>query len=300
MFNLDINQAVKVADKFMVRLNYGEYSIGENHTTLHISSTIMVGSIDNIAQLMPVQPVLKHYLFDGNMVSIAEYEVVRKEVDAIAAAHTDEFDEMEFSNLDEEFAYRKKLEFLHKHTPVYENQEAIPVSVKITVVGELEDTGSKFIESSLHIGKVSYGSGAYRVLVSGIAKDEFLKVKAEYPDVKIEDTTHSNIRFAKINENYIFSNMDDVTDSGKFKITTTLSAAKEAESEVRKMIRDRMMVFISPAKLNEKNAATVMKALLAILNSMRSIEATKRTVNSRSNALNLINKLINELREIVE
>lgn len=115
-------------------------------------------------------------------------------------------------NLDQEYQLRSALtEFDNAWRKLPREYVVTREPVELAVIGSMEDTGSKFIETPLSVGKCTWNtqSGFYRVDASAVAADEANIYLSNCHDDNFENSTHSNILFLKYRNKYVFPSSEE-------------------------------------------------------------------------------------------
>lgn len=305
--DLQTNKAVQLDnDMFVVQLNRGEYVINgkEVQHTIY-EGQVVVDSIDDIVRIVHVPGEVVHYKnkFDESMLSVAEYTALVQEISDIAeqyqASDDDGDDDIIFPSLEIEFEYMKKQRHRESFIAVRDVDTKRHEQVVIDVVGSAVATGSEFIETPFVYGRVSFASNGsiFRVNASAVAADEFNNSKALYPTVKFENSTHSNIRFAKGNDNFIFNDKMTGVTEGQTRLFTDLNAAKEFESEIRNLISSKMRHAFAPTTIT-KDIVTSSKLLYSI-ESISNIVASLQVKVVSDNSHREVKRQIAKLYEMI-
>ena len=235
------------------------------------------------------------------LVSIADRDALAVYVVAEADDFYDEdSDEYNFPDLDTEFEFRKMQAQLNSYVAVRADDITTLESVEVTVVGTAVDTGSQFIETPFQYGTVSFsGRGVFRVNLSAIAFDELRRAKLVYTDAKFDNSTHSNIRFAQVNGNYLFSNETLGAGENQVRIFGSLEEAQAMEKEVREGISNILRHKLAPVAMTQ-NVLTinnVMNELEAIKRIVNSIDPKSKSYNDHARARTQLNELVAKLYE---
>ncbi len=174
-------------------------------------------------------------------------------------------------------------------------------SVEITVVGTAVDTGSPFIETPFQYGTVSFsGRGVFRVNLSAIALDEFNRAKPVYTNSKFDNATHSNIRYAQVNGNYLFN--DDVLGAkeNQVRIFGSLKEAQAMEKEVREGISNILRHTLAPVAMTQNvlTVNNVMNELEAIRSNVKRIDPKTKSYNDHARAMKQLSELVAKLMKV--
>lgn len=295
---LQDRQAVKVGEKYLVCLKYTYgFEIVVDGKLITIPQTpFLVDRIDNFQYRSASKPKIIHYIDPETqaIISHGDLSEVRNQY------YNKNLGEYMYPTLEVEFEHRKKLEKLKAYTPVYEDIDPYEYTkIEFTVVGEMIDTGSDFIQSALSVGLKSFSGENYMFRLDGmsVAMDEILKFKDKYP---VDIPTHSGLRYAKVGGTYLFRDGEFWWMNSSTRMTTTLQQAKDLEASIRKAVRDRVNITQNvdiPSKIAYN---TLYSNLRNIQLQVMSISAMKNSSSNRSNALLAINKLITTIESNIQ
>lgn len=290
------NEAVKIGENYLVKLSsyFGDL-LYDGEKIENTSQPILVQSIDKFSLRQKSKPAIEHYVdAEGNAISIEDLRKIRNKY------YNDTLEEYIYPSLEVEFEHRKELEKYKKLTPVYEKIPEFTYSpVTITVIGEMVDTGSKFIQSALSFGMKSFSgeTNLFRVDGMAIALDEILSYKDRFT---VDTPSHGGLRFAKVDGSYLFDENEFWWMNSNHRMTSTLEAAKELEASIRLAVSNRIKIKVKvdiPSKL-AYNA--IYSRLKAIHRQVMSIAAMKNSSSARLNALSDINKLITTIESNIQ
>lgn len=301
--DLKTNQAVKLdSGLYVVDLYSGPYEINGVRTNIGHNQQLVVESLDNIQRVTAVKGEILHYTLVEGQVSVAEYQALSKLVAGMAEEfYNEDADEYIFPDLDTEFEFKKKQELLNRHVAVRAPDTERLDTVDITVVGEAVDTGSKFIVTPFSYGQVSFnGRGVFRVDLSAIAADEFQKQQANYPKFKFSNSTHSNIRFAQADSNYLFKEDTLGAKENQIRVLTTLADAKALEADVRDVISNTMRQKLAPVALTKDivTAAGVLNSLETIKSQLAKLDVKQKSYHDWVSVSSNVKKLIATLEKV--
>lgn len=293
--NLNYTNAVVLGEnKYLIQLrNYETYDIDGNpyHTTA--DEQRVVTSIDNIYVVKPNKPVLDHFIDStGNKVPVDEYDKLMSELSKLPKTSNGYV----YPDLQTEFHYRSRLEVFESMEQVKIVPPAIKTKIDYEIIGSMEDTGSKFIETSFILGEATFfGKGPYKFLGSFAAVDEFRKVTADNPKFVM----NSDLQWAKYDSVTIFSNRNNrfITSRSDYAIFPTLEQAQEEERKVRQFVREVCESYDKPIVLDadgiDKNK--IIDKLYAIKKRVTEIQSKNATMALYTNSVKDINNLIEEL-----
>lgn len=301
--DLKTNQAVKLdSGVYVVELYSGTYEINSVRTWVGYQQQFAVESLDSIKRVTTVKGEVLHYTLGEEQVSVTEYQALSKLVSSMSAEfYNEDEDEYIFPNLDTEFEFKKKQELLNRHVAVRAADTEQLDTVDITVVGEAVDTDSKFIVTPFSYGQVSFnGRGVFRVDLSAIAADEFQKQQANYTQFKFTNSTHSNIRFAQADSNYLFKDDTLGAKENQVRVLTTLADAKALEAEVRAAISNTMRQKLAPVTLTKNivTATGVLNSLETIKSQLAKLDVKQKSYNDWVSVSSNVKKLIAILEKV--
>lgn len=301
--DLKTNQAVKLdSGVYVVELYSGRYEINGVRTSVGYNQQLVVESLDSIKRVTAVKGKVLHYTLGEEQVSVTEYHALSKLVSSMAEEfYNEDADEYIFPNLDTEFEFKKKKELLNRHVAVRAADTEQLDTVDITVVGEAIDTGSKFIDTPFSYGQVSFnGRGVFRIDLSAIAADEFQKQQANYTQFKFTNSTHSNIRFAQADSNYLFKDDTLGAKENQVRVLTTLADAKALEAEVRAAISNTMRQKLAPVALTKDIVTTagVLNSLETIKSQLAKLDVKQKSHNDWVSVSSNVKKLIATLEKV--
>lgn len=298
------NQAVKLNNgKYLFCLYTGTYTIDNNRVSIsRHNEQHLCEDITSITREVVVTGEISHYRFNDTDVSVDEVAKLSAAITIAQDKYYDEgSDDYYYPDIDTEFAIKKQQETLSRHVPVRLPNTIKHEPVVVTVIGSMEDTGSKFITTPFSIGKTTFSNGGvYRIAASEIAMDEFLKVKADFPSARFDLPTHSNLRFAQVNNTYLFNESDLGAEKDQVRVVSTLVEATNMEAAIRANVRDTITrkllpVTITPDIITSYNVITELEAISRLV---AKIDTKSRTVVEYNLAIKTVKKLIEKLKEI--
>jgi hypothetical protein len=301
--DLKTNQAVKLdSGVYVVELYSGAFEVNGVRTSIGYNQQLVVESLDSIQRVTAVPGEVLHYTLGEEQVSVAEYQALGKLVAGIAEEfYNDDVGEYIFPDLDTEFEFKKKKELLTRHVCVRAADTEQLDKVDITVVGEAVDTGSEFIVTPFSYGQVSFnGRGVFQVNLSAIAADEYQKQQANYTQFKFTNSTHSNIRFAQADTNYLFKDDTLGAKENQVRVLTTLAGAKALEAEVRATISNTMRHKLAPFALTKDivTAVGVLTSLETIRNQLAKLDVKQKDYRDWVSVSNNVKQLIATLEKV--
>lgn len=294
-------QAIKFGEKYIVQLQQGYSSVVHIVNGFeNVMKQAVVDDLDCIYKAPVTTREVTHYT-DGN--ADKSIEEVATILHKKSAYWDDDLDEYVYPDIDTQIEMLKLEATVKDFVPVFKEVVTPSKKVEIELVGSLEDTGSDFISTPYAIGKASFDNqgGVYCIeSVLSVAIDEFKKLKEVNPEDTFDNSTHSGLRYAKVNGNYVFGDKDSyVSDRGYLKrIFTTLEAAKELESIIRKFVRTRCNPYLKGNQnLGSQERAELLKEVKSVLTSLSNVESKQKTYSSLASAKRKVEDLINKLGE---
>jgi hypothetical protein len=222
--------------------------------------------------------------------------------DKLTGEYNEYSEEYEYDSLDHEFECKRGLLELDKYTAVYRELGVSKTPVVITTVGVLEDTGCPYIETPIIFGKTTWkGSNSiYKCDLSSAAKGVYLEYQQKYEEShKFENSTHSNIRFAKVDGTYVFRDSSPFTE-GCLSYTGTLDKAKDLIEGAKNEVHRILSGIVSPQGIDETTASEVLGVLHTMRSSYSHLHLKQSSKVSRASLITTIDGLINKLNTKVD
>ena len=299
---LKAHQAIKVGNNYLVELGNQSYVVNDREVVGNYNGVQILVTEDDIKSILRVERPIReliHYVDEsGNKV---DKDVVQSKR-AILGNYVDEDGDYCFPDLDTEYKVRKEVEPYNNLKPVYSEPEAKLVPVSIDIVGEHEETGSKFITTPYIIGEAKFsGGGLYSVDETGVLWDEFNKIIKNNPNWKVDIPNHSQLEYIKINGKYVFTN-----NSGRMYKTKTRKCfvskddAIGHEANLRSDIKRKIAGVMVDVELNLAEINNVVAKIKSIKTSLLGVETKQKTYSSYQSTLRNINELLTNLENIAE
>lgn len=293
---LKSNNAVKVGDSYIVQLAWNTTLFIDGIELRNGSDQIVLNSLDDIYQVKQPSKTVSHYEnADGETLPVTEMRKFRTKWEN----YLDEDDSF-IGTPEEELQYVKDKIYYQSFQPVFKESEKEYVPIEITVVGEAVDTGSEFIQTPYSIGKLNHpGGGVFKVLLGRIVRDELTKITKH---LKVDVPTHSNIKYVKVNGEYLFTNMRNpaIENADTFKVVKTLEEAKDLEASWRKKIDNVVKLAVDDEEISELHRKEVYRSLGGIKNLMQQIDAKAKSADTHRHALKNISDLIQRVEDNFE
>lgn len=246
----------------------------------------VVQSLEGIRQVVTKRGRLLNYKSEsGETITSEDYaaEVAR----LIGKSYRDSDDEIQFANLDDEFAYRKFFATWSagdREPDVVEHQ---PVNVVVTEVRL--NSGDPDIQSLWNSPRVDREKTLYTIDRDGIMVRAFYAA-CEDGGVKGENEGRRYLRFAKIEGGYAFN---DSFDESRQKFVGTLEQCKAEKAACIKRVNEVVAAHVAKKRgIPLKGAGTVVIELEGISRRLSSIRAAKQ---SHASELLAVRKSINDL-----
>lgn len=280
---LEAHQAIQLeSGSYVVQLGLGygnSYEIAG--AVSRGNQQVVVEDLSEIKRYIPEQKkTIGAIIADGSEVPIETIQ----QFNAKYSHYEDEDGRMWFGeDTEAELQYVKDKAYYRVQEYVYETAPAYTEDLEITVVGSVEDTGSEFIETPFLYGQVSFArSGVYRVHLSRIAVDEFNNVRNEYQEVSFELPTHSHLKYAKVDTQYVFTAVTHrwIVENNYSIVLNDLEQAKQKEKEIRKFVRDTLRVYAEPRKVGDVEIKDFVKTLSEIKSSVVQLHVKQKSVHS--------------------
>lgn len=298
--DLEQQQAVLIGNSYIVQLgspyDRSEYRV---NGVLMNSGKVCLESLDDIYKVIPATKQLNHYDLNGEMFALGEFN--RKNPSTF---YDDDYGEMVFGSLEQEYEFKKEWERVKDATPIYDETEEQLEKVGIDVVGSAVDTGSEFIQTPYQFGKAFFdktNSGIFSVNIHSVACNEVTRLKGQYPDIKFEIPTHSGLTYLQVDGKYIYGGKSlesYVTGNNSTRVVQTLKQAQDLEDGIRQKVRQKSMVQIKGS--NELGLNTIKSYhdfLNATLSKVVSLEIKKKAYTSKRLLSESIQSKITELEK---
>ena len=229
--------------------SYRKYSINGVEIKNELKSSQIILLHTDILEFTSNSDELIHYQRGDEIMSVEDYRSKPTSFDS------DDCDEHTLRCI----ANKKELEGFNA---IYE--PAKPVPVKVNIVGDIEDTGSKFIHTTIK-GKWSKHPVLYTTYGSTIALDEYNNLSIEYKDSgKFSENDRSDLEYTKINSRFVFGNCYPFGSFSYEKNFTNLKQAIEEEEEVRSFVKKVVFRCLFPDAPSELTLNKIMAQLMLI------------------------------------
>jgi len=288
-------EAVKSGEVLIIQLpiNYSQHYAVSGKVIGNRSGHQITIHQDEVLQkyTAPVRNLVKVVLESGIELSPDEMKVIQNQ-------YKDEDYYTAYPSLEVEFEHRKQLLELEKAERVYEETPEEFIPIELTIIGEMNDTGSKYITTPLVYGKArfsQYTESFYNLNVLFLLAD-VMKDFADSNNLKFTNSTHSGYRFAQIDDKYVSNKTwDDMLEGKSNRTYKTLQEAKSAEQVYRNDFLNYLRAKFNKNTLDAASIAQVYAKLESIKNSVRDLEVKQKSYHSKNAAINLINDLLKKL-----
>lgn len=239
---------------------------------------------------------LTHYEHEGTTLTVKEYNNIN-------GKHCDEDGDRCYPSLEVEYEHRKELQKLYKFEAVYHQHEDTFEDIVTRCVGDVVDTGSRYIENALSYGKACFTNSCfYRVNLSAVTASELAAFVEEHNlKDKYSNSTHSNVHYAKIDNNYVMTDLP-YGNKDKFTMATSLEEATKVEKETRTEVRSHlnMKVLGGNYGLHGKTLTETYTRVEQWMNTLQEIDVKVKSDSKKRGLRNSMNKFKAELKEILE
>lgn len=299
---LENNQAIKIGDSLTVKLGSGEYLVNGQSVKASYNGITLTTSLEvKIEKVVPqIRKVNYYELTDGTKLSPEEYT----KITSVNAQYYDgDSDEYIYPDLETEFEIRKELDKLKGVVIHYHDQVIEYEPVEITVVGEMVDTGSDAIESSLSVGHVGYGAekSPYKVKLQQVAAKAVRKA-VEDLNATIEWPSHSGLTYIKVDGQYVMTTFEKrqwCTSSNACRITSSLEDARSIEKSMFNEVYSHIVTKLSPKKLNKDTLGDLYSKVESLRDRAYNLDTKKNSKTTKHSMLTGLNDLLKLLQDEV-
>lgn len=283
---------IKDSGLFEINGTRDNISVGWNSS----SKQIVLSEKPTLRKVTLGRRELTHYEHEGTTLTLKEYNSVN-------GKHCDEDGDRWYPSLEVEYEHKKELEQLYKFKPVYHQHEDSYEDIETRCVGDVVDTGSRYIENALSYGKACFtNSGFYRVNLSAVTASELTAFVEEYNlKEKYSNSTHSNVHFAQIDNQYVMTDLP-YSNKDKFIMVTSLEDATKVEKDTRAEVRSHlnMKVLGSNYGLHGKTLTETYTRVEQWMNTLQEIDVKVKSDSKKRGLRNSMSKFKAELKEILE
>jgi hypothetical protein len=288
------NEAVVSGNTMIVHLPHGMYKICDRVVSIGWNNNQVAVNRDEVIykHTPPRVKVVGYTYEDGKTISFEDAQVTRS-----LYCYDGEY---EYPDLDTEFAHRKQLLELEKATAVTEQTDEVLTPLEFTIVGEVIDTGSKYIETAISYGAArfsSYDDSFYRLDVTQLLGDTIKQF-----------ATDNNLRFDNSNSGYRFCKIDGASVStpewenllkeGASRVLPTLEEAKKVEQGFRSKMLNHLRGKYIKSTLDEATRAEIYSDLESILRRLGELEVKQKSVYAFRNLKTAVSNLKDKLGNV--
>lgn len=275
----------------------GSYLVtGSSYTSLEVDgipvqqATFVVSDLSSVLDVRQIPGVITNYENESGEVKTTEdYQLERDKLTANATK--DSYGGYTFTDLDEEYAFRK---FTKTWKPVKSEPkvEKLPVEFQVTEVRI--NSGDPDIVSLWNAPSMGADSHLYSLDRNKISIPCF-KTVCEELGLKYHNPSHSGVRFATIEGKYVF---DDALDFGRYKFVGTLEQCKQEKKRIMTLITTRVKLLV--AKENNVSlirSAEVLNDLKTIIRQVSKVKPMKTSNSQHFTSIQLIRELISKVEK---
>lgn len=290
-------EAVEIDGELVVELgNYehNRYFTVDGNKINNTSGQVIIKKSSILIEYKKVQQeILGYDLPDGSFVEFSVFKTIWEEYPR------NDYDEVEYPSLEAEFEHRKKLEVYHGRKPVYTNTPDICNTVDINIVGKAEQTGSKHITNPLSVGQGTWGNSKFYKVNSGTILAEVLSEFCKEHRLELDYPSHSKLRFATANGNYIFTGRyEDVAEGKRNPLFGSLKEAKEYEENFRKELLGYLRAkLLKDLPLTKPTANLIWSKLSSLTTSINNLEVKQKSYYSKRTIGSALNELLSMLEK---
>lgn len=304
--DLKINQAVFFNGKYVVQLPAGKF-IDSQENKINGGEQVVMDDLYIFCIVENSPKVLKYIFDDGTEKTPEDYSELIKE----SSQYQDEWGDHQYPSIEIEFDIRKRMEAYAKAEKVYSESTVEYKPVEIEVIGSVEGTESKFIETPFQYGQATWKpyTGIYKVHTSKISVDEWYELEKENPNNSFNNKSvigksdNKDLRFAKIDDYFVFTSIKDkpfINSNNSVEIFSDLNEAKQREHQIRCIIRKEVAKHTNTDKIQPKTLGYVVRELENLFLQFKKVESKQKTQFQKRSAINRFNSLIDELKGQLE
>lgn len=249
--------------------------------------SVTVKSLDEITCYRTIPRIITHYENNGTTMSIIDY---KNSVDELLSKGEDQYDAYVFDNLDDEYRYKK---FTRDWCPVYSEsyEEIAPLEFVISEIRTNSgdpDIISLWNSPTLCDNKL-YSFDRHRFSL------KYFQFLCDRKNLENSVPSHSGLRYAQINNKYIFDSTFDWSKHQDY--IGTLEQCKQEKQKILEGIERTIDINTKSKDAELLDAAGVLAALYKIRNYVGDIIPTSKSRTSYSLSINSINSLIKMIED---
>lgn len=292
---------LKVGDNYILFISEsGLFRVNGQDTSPFLynqSKQYMLSELPEVYKVSKAYKELSHYLdSEGNIYT-------EDEVQEVFNKYQGDDGDYYYPNLDTEFAHRKELEVVRNYERIYNEYPEVLTPVEVRCVGDVVDTGSRFIENALSYGAAGFSNGnLYKLDFSGITADELSRfVKENDLNDKYKPSSHSNVHYAQIEDKYVMTNLP-YSRQDKWGFAKTLQEAQEKEASVRKQVRNHLNIVVlgTSITLKGKSVASMYGDIERWINRVVGLEVKQKSNADKTSLLWLMRETKDTLHTLIE
>lgn len=272
---------------YTFKVPYGTYMIN-GQEVIGTNQDVTTKTAPEISRIVE-RTEISHYIHaqTNGICTAEEYSGMKAAL--LAVAEYDEDDEPLFADLDDEYKYKV---FKRDWKPVLNKVvSAVPVAQRL--IHGMMDSDSPYITPMFSLDSSKPDLCIFHK--AQLEKDAAMQW-ARDNDVKLEIPNHGHLRFAKIDNEYVF---DDSFDGKDAKMTVTFDRAKELLATVPERVLQRLRQKHTSVHNSVLKVSALVDRLQAIRKSV-SESATSRTARYKAfqDVSNSLTQLINDINKI--
>lgn len=300
---------LKDKDMKMVKLPYGSYMVDGKRVDAKSNEFVPVKDINSITKISETV-VASHYTHvdDSNVIlTVSEFE--DRKVELESKGSYDEFDGFEFTDLDDEYNYKK---FLRSWNRITKTIQVESDPLKVAVVDTMLDTGNPFITSMFASGDGTNDVFVYdrKSAVLEIVRKKFTELGMTYEEginygvterSKVwGNSTHSVIRYVVAFGTYIFGDKWNIKHNPRGTFEHLSEMYESDKRELENIIETGYQLKFGDVDVNKLDISGVYKNLKTLRNVIGSIDSKVVTQDEHSRATKYINDIIREFEDVVK
>lgn len=300
--SLKDKQAIYIDDQVWVTLPSGNYLLANGNTLSGgYNSKHLLSKECLPIQLINKKPkqALSVMYEDG---TVMDYHDWTNAISKVNSPYYDEDDErVTYPSLEVEFECRKELVRLRdiKET-IYSEEEITYSPVELEIVGDVQDTGSEYIQNILAFdGKTYYNGTLYKVDSTKVVMDATIKFLTDNDLLQHmqNDSGRNYVRFMKVKGNYIFGDFHG-TEQGATKGFKSLEESKKFVEDKIKEINNhlKLKLFGGASPIGYATRLSVHNDLVSLKGKISKLDNKTKDYQAKVSILRDINKLIDELK----
>lgn len=254
------------------------------------TNTVTVKSLDEISAYTTIDGGISHYLNKNDeRLSVEEYNESLTELES--KGYLDDYDDIVFGDIDDEYEYKK---FISRWRAVYNPPPVRPLPLEFVVTEIRTNSGDPDIISlwnSPTVNNKLYSFDRHRFSLKYF---QFLCERKEFVNTV---PSHGGLRYAQINNKYIFDSTFDWSKHPAY--IGTLEQCKQEKQKILEAIERTINIHTKSKDAELVDAAGVLEALYKIRGYVCNVTPISKTRTSYSLLINSINSLITMIEDDV-